>query len=327
MSRRHDHIIERFEAWWKIANKSLRLFVENVEKDRCVGSNFGNQFHFLLMYRLCVILDLEWINRLDRFVTTSSLSFLSSILPSPQNIKLGHPTLSLHAMIKSWYWVQHTPSTVYTQCSIHPVQHTLSRVFTQYSIHPVKHTPITAFTEYCIHPLLNHSNIDCLPLSASLSSLSRPCCTQISTFSRLLVNQCIESQLPSRLPPNQLPSSAPPMSLHNGLHVHFHTQLITASKRISRVTWAQAMTVSPSLPDYCLQMYLQSRLIVACMFTWLRPPCAWPTSIDNGLWVHDQTCPISGSMCISWLTRLRPVSAAPNSLLHGLGEHLSVLSI
>jgi hypothetical protein len=32
-----------------IANESPRLFVENVEKDRCVGSIFGNQFHFLLM--------------------------------------------------------------------------------------------------------------------------------------------------------------------------------------------------------------------------------------------------------------------------------------
>ena len=51
MSRRRDHIIERFEAWWKIANKLLGLFVENVEKDRCVGSIFGNQFHFLLMDR------------------------------------------------------------------------------------------------------------------------------------------------------------------------------------------------------------------------------------------------------------------------------------
>ena len=49
MSRRRDHIIERFEAWWKIANKSLGLFGENVEKDRCVGSIFGKQFHFLLM--------------------------------------------------------------------------------------------------------------------------------------------------------------------------------------------------------------------------------------------------------------------------------------
>jgi len=49
MSRQRDHIIECFQTWWKIANKSLRLFVENLEKDRCVGSIFGNQFHFLLM--------------------------------------------------------------------------------------------------------------------------------------------------------------------------------------------------------------------------------------------------------------------------------------
>jgi hypothetical protein len=49
MLRGCDHIIERFEAWWKIAKKLLGLFVENVEKDQCVGSIFGNQFHFLLM--------------------------------------------------------------------------------------------------------------------------------------------------------------------------------------------------------------------------------------------------------------------------------------
>jgi len=29
---------------------SLGLLVGNVEKDRCVGSIFGNQFHFLLVY-------------------------------------------------------------------------------------------------------------------------------------------------------------------------------------------------------------------------------------------------------------------------------------
>jgi len=43
---------EHFEAWWKIANKSLGLFGENVEKDRHMGSIFRNQFHLLLMYRL-----------------------------------------------------------------------------------------------------------------------------------------------------------------------------------------------------------------------------------------------------------------------------------
>jgi hypothetical protein len=52
MSRRCDHIIQRFDAWWKIAYKSLGLLVENVEKDRCLRSIFGNHFHFLLMQAL-----------------------------------------------------------------------------------------------------------------------------------------------------------------------------------------------------------------------------------------------------------------------------------
>jgi len=37
MSQQHDHIIERFEAWWKNANTLPWLFVENVEKDQCKG--------------------------------------------------------------------------------------------------------------------------------------------------------------------------------------------------------------------------------------------------------------------------------------------------
>ena len=74
-----------------------------------------------------------------------SPSFLSTTLPSSQNTKLSHPSLSLHAMIKSSHRVQHTPST--------------------------------AHTEYCIHRVLHHPKIDCLPLPASLSSLSGPCCT------------------------------------------------------------------------------------------------------------------------------------------------------
>jgi hypothetical protein len=51
MSQQRDHIIEHFKAWWENANKLLRLFVENVVKDLCVGSIFGYEFHFLLMQR------------------------------------------------------------------------------------------------------------------------------------------------------------------------------------------------------------------------------------------------------------------------------------
>jgi len=43
------HIIEHFQACYKIAYKSLQLFVQNLEKDQCVGFIFGNQFHVLLL--------------------------------------------------------------------------------------------------------------------------------------------------------------------------------------------------------------------------------------------------------------------------------------
>ena len=51
-----------------------------------------------------------------------SLSLSSTTLPSSQDTMLGHPSLSLHDMIMSWHRVQHTPSTAYTEYSIHLVQ-------------------------------------------------------------------------------------------------------------------------------------------------------------------------------------------------------------
>jgi hypothetical protein len=44
-----------------------------------------------------------------------SLSFLFSTLPLPKNTMLSHPSLSLHAMIKSYHRVQHTASTALSQ--------------------------------------------------------------------------------------------------------------------------------------------------------------------------------------------------------------------
>jgi len=80
-----------------------------------------------------------------------SLSFASTTLPSSQNTKLSHPSLSLYAMMQSRHWVQHTPSTAYTKYSIHRVQHTPSTAYTEYNIHWVQHTPSTAYTKYSIH--------------------------------------------------------------------------------------------------------------------------------------------------------------------------------
>ena len=49
-----------------------------------------------------------------------SLSFSSTSLQSSQNTKLSHPSVSRHVMIMSWHQVLHTPSTAYTEYSIHP---------------------------------------------------------------------------------------------------------------------------------------------------------------------------------------------------------------
>jgi len=56
MSWRRDHIIERFEAWWKIACQLQGLFEENMEKDNRIGCIFGNSFRFLLMWNLMRIM-------------------------------------------------------------------------------------------------------------------------------------------------------------------------------------------------------------------------------------------------------------------------------
>ena len=145
-------------------------------------------------------------------------------------------------------------------------------------------TPSTASTEYCIQPVLHHPNTDCLLLSASLSSLGWPCCTQFSTFPQLRVNQWIESQLLWRLPPEQPPPDWPPpgtapISLDHGLQVHLQIRSITIGVCIS-------------------------------MFTLLWPPRESPNSLEYGLQVNT----ITASNCISTITQSWPRSASLCSL-------------
>jgi len=182
-----------------------------------------------------------------------------------------------------------------------------SRVNTDYSIHRVQHTPSTAYSEYSIHRVLHHPKIDSLPLPASLSSLSGPCCTQFSTFPRLWVNQWIESQLPSHLPPDLPPPdwpppSTPPISIDLGLQGHHQTRSITASKCISE------------LHALGLQVHLQTHSIT-------DSKCISELH-DLGLQVHLQIRSITPSKRISQFTRSWPPSASPNSLDLGLQVHL-----
>ena len=64
-----------------------------------------------------------------------SLSLSSTTLPSSQNTKLSHPSLSHHALIISWHRVQ---------------------AYTKYNIHWVHHTPTTVSTQYCLSSLYCH---------------------------------------------------------------------------------------------------------------------------------------------------------------------------
>ena len=162
-----------------------------------------------------------------------------------------------------------------------------SKVNTEYSIHRVRHTPSTAHTKYDIHHILYHPKIDFLPLPASLSALSRPCCTEFSTFPWLWVNQWIESRLPlhypsNRPPPDRPPPSTPPISIDHGLQVHLQTCSIMASKCISEFNLISAST--------CISKLAQS-----------RPPSA------------SLSYTISASKCISKLTQSRPPSATLSS--------------
>jgi len=49
LSRWHGHIIGHFQLWWKIANKSLTLYLENVGNNECIGTIVRHQIRNLLI--------------------------------------------------------------------------------------------------------------------------------------------------------------------------------------------------------------------------------------------------------------------------------------
>ena len=165
--------------------------------------------------------------------------------------------ISLFLVLKSTIIQEHKVQSSLCISPCHDQELTPSTAYTVYSIHQAQHTLRKAYTAYCIHRILHHPRIDCLLFPASLSSLGRPCCTQFSTFPQWRVNQWIESQLPSCLPPKQPPSdwppqSTPPIPLDHGPPVHRYTCSIIVSKYISKFLqlWP------PSSFDHSLQVYL-----------------------------------------------------------------------
>jgi len=174
--------------------------------------------------------------------------------------------------------------------------------------------------------MLHHPEMDYLPLPASLASLGRTSCTQFSTFPQLLVNQWIESQLPSCLhpklpPPVWPPPSPPPFSLEHGLQVHLHTRSITGSKfALSWPPSAYLQTCSIIASKWISQdslhhgvpVHLETRSITASKFAWLRSPSSYPRT-------HTITS--------SKFTRSPSPSASPNLLDHSLQVYLQLLLI
>ena len=200
-----------------------------------------------------------------------SLSFSSTTLPSSQNTILSNPFLSLHAMIMSWQWVQHTSSTTYTE----------------YSIHRVQHTPSTASTQDCLSSIHSHDyklTPECrfsfwrAFLYDRPSSASSPCALKGKvTLSHSHVckstNRWIESQHSARRP-------------STGSKYSSNLARLWPPKCISKLAWSRHLSVSPNSLDYSLQV----RTIITSQCTSklarLRPPSASPNSLDHGLQVH-----------------------------------------
>jgi len=152
----------------------------------------------------------------------------------------------------------YTHSPAYNEYYIHPVLYSLSTTYTKYCIHWILDPHSTGFTEFCIYWVQDHPKIDFLPLSAQLSSLSRPCCTQISIFPQLQIDQIVDIQCQSPLSGNpqctdRPPQSAPPISFNHGVKVHHQICRITALECISKFSWPWPLRLYSNLFNYTPQ--------------------------------------------------------------------------
>jgi len=214
-----------------------------------------------------------------------SLSLLSTTLPSLQNTKLSHLSLSLHVMIMSWHRVQHIPST-----RIHRVQHTPSTASTGDCLSS-HHSDDYELTPECTFSLRRASLHD-RPPSASSPWELKVQVTLSHSHGCELTNWWIESQHPARHPStaskysSKLVRLRPPSTHDHGLQVHPQTRSVTASKCISKLARLRPPSASPNSLDYGRQVHLQTHSITASKFARSSPPCASPHSLVHDLGVH-----------------------------------------
>jgi len=235
-----------------------------------------------------------------------SFCFSSTYQLSSQNTMLSHPSQSLHDMIMSWHWVQHTPSTASTQDCLSSLHS-----------HDYELTPESSLS-------FRRTSLHDRPPSASSPWELQGKVTLSHSHGCELTNGWIESHHPVRRPstaskysPDLAPSrppSASPIALDHGLQVPLHTRLITASKCISILAGLRPA----SLREHGLQVHLQTRSITIseCIskFTRSLPPSVSPNMLDHRLQVHLQTHSITASEYISEFTR-SSFSGAPHIAL------------
>jgi len=184
-----------------------------------------------------------------------------------------------------------TPSTAYTQDSIHCVQHTPSVASTQ-DCWSSLHSHDTKLTPECSFNFQHASLYDPLPSPSSPWKLQGKVTLSHSHSSRL-TNWWILSQGLAPRPStaskylSKITRLHPPSSLDHRLDVHLQTHTITVSKCLSILTRLRP----PNLHTQGLQVHFQTRSITASQLTQLWPPkciCEvaqlWsPSSRDYGL--------------------------------------------
>jgi len=254
----------------------------------------------------------------------ASLSFSSSNLPSPKNMKwVIHVYLSM-----PWSWVN-----------------------TEYSIHQVLHYPMIDFLP--LPASLSSLGSPCctqlatFPRSGvwSMNRVSAPVCDFLSIYHLqtdhlqavlhsefIMAFKCI-SKLARSWPPSESPNlldySLQVRTIHG-----VQTYSITASKCITEFTQSRPPSASPNLFDHGLQVRiingLQTLSITASkcipLFTRSRAICASWNLLIHCLQVHLSDNSISASKCISKLAQSRP-STSLNSHNHRLPVGLLDLSM
>jgi len=208
-----------------------------------------------------------------------SLRFLAIIIPFYYSTISTSTCATVSTDIPS-YEAIHGRMSLHLHCQDHPLNPQCSFTFRSASL-PDRPPPSRTTWELKAKVTSSHSHG--WELSISWMESLQP------ARLRMTASKCLSN----------LARSRPPNSHHHGVQVHHRTHSITASQCISTLAWPWPQSASLSSLDNSLQVYLQTRSIMASQYAWLQPP----SSHDHGLQVHLQTRSTTPSKSISDFTR------------------------